>query len=128
MQFGWRATVGSELLMVEQRQGRFPQVSGLRFAFDPARPRMHRVVEASVNGQPLDPARLYRVATIDFLAGSVRRSPKWARGANLEWAYRIALEPRDGSGRPGIFSRPSPAFNLTRDAAHLEAGTQLPGL
>jgi 2',3'-cyclic-nucleotide 2'-phosphodiesterase (5'-nucleotidase family) len=68
---------------VEERQGRFPQVSGLRFAFDPARPPMHRIVEASVNGQPLDPARLYRVATIDFLAGGGDGYASLARGRSL---------------------------------------------
>jgi len=47
--------------------GRFPQVSGVSFAYNPALPRMHRVLEAKVNGQPLDPVRIYRVATIDFL-------------------------------------------------------------
>jgi N-acetylglucosaminyldiphosphoundecaprenol N-acetyl-beta-D-mannosaminyltransferase len=33
-------------------------------------------------------------ATIDFLAGAVRRSPAWVQRAGLEWAYRIAVEPR----------------------------------
>src|SRR6266850_918668 len=68
---------------VEERQGRFPQVSGLRFAFDPARPPMHRIVEATVNGQPLDPARLYRVATIDFLAGGGDGYTSLTRGRSL---------------------------------------------
>ena len=68
---------------VEERQGRFPQVSGLRFAYDPARPPMHRIVEASVNSQPLDPTRLYRVATIDFLVGGGDGYTSLARGRNL---------------------------------------------
>ncbi len=68
---------------VEERQGRFPQVSGLRFAYDPARPRMHRIVDASVNGQPLDPVRLYRVATIDFLAGGGDGYVSLTRGRSL---------------------------------------------
>ncbi|MFO1160696.1 MAG: 5'-nucleotidase C-terminal domain-containing protein [Reyranellaceae bacterium] len=53
---------------VEERQGRFPHVSGLRFVYDPKRPPMQRVVEATVAGVPIDPDRTYRVATIDFLA------------------------------------------------------------
>jgi 2',3'-cyclic-nucleotide 2'-phosphodiesterase (5'-nucleotidase family) len=52
---------------VEERQGRFPQVSGVRFAYDPARPAMHRITEVTVNGQPLDPNRMYKVATLDFM-------------------------------------------------------------
>jgi 5'-nucleotidase/UDP-sugar diphosphatase len=44
---------------------------------------MHRIVEASVNGQPLDPARLYRVATIDFLVGGGDGYSSLARGRSL---------------------------------------------
>ena len=38
-------------------------------------------------------------ATIDFLAGAVRRSPRWVQRAGLEWAYRILVEPRRMVGR-----------------------------
>lgn len=48
--------------------GRFPQVSGMTFAFDPAAPAGSRVVEITVGGAPLDPARLYTVATNNFMA------------------------------------------------------------
>jgi N-acetylglucosaminyldiphosphoundecaprenol N-acetyl-beta-D-mannosaminyltransferase len=33
-------------------------------------------------------------ATIDFLAGTVRRAPTWMRRSGLEWTYRLAQEPR----------------------------------
>lgn len=33
-------------------------------------------------------------ATVDFLAGTQRRAPAWACRAGLEWAYRLASEPR----------------------------------
>ncbi len=33
-------------------------------------------------------------ATIDFLAGSVRRAPGWMRRAGLEWMFRLLQEPR----------------------------------
>lgn len=49
------------------RDGRFPQVAGLRFAYDPRLPPMKRVSDVTVAGQKLDPARSYRLATIDFL-------------------------------------------------------------
>ncbi len=48
--------------------GGFPQVSGLAWAFDARRPPGERVVRVSVGGEPLDPARLYTLATNDFLA------------------------------------------------------------
>lgn len=33
-------------------------------------------------------------ATIDFLAGNVQRSPKWITKIGMEWAYRMAQEPK----------------------------------
>ena len=38
----------------DTQPGRFPQVSGIRFTFDAARPAGSRVVEVKVNGVPLD--------------------------------------------------------------------------
>jgi 5'-nucleotidase len=47
--------------------GRFPQVAGLRFTWNPAAPAGSRIVSASVAGQPLEPERVYLVVTNDFL-------------------------------------------------------------
>lgn len=33
-------------------------------------------------------------ATIDFQAGNVKRSPKWITKVGMEWAYRMAQEPK----------------------------------
>jgi N-acetylglucosaminyldiphosphoundecaprenol N-acetyl-beta-D-mannosaminyltransferase len=33
-------------------------------------------------------------AIIDFLGGKTARAPRWLRGVGLEWAFRLALEPR----------------------------------
>ena len=33
-------------------------------------------------------------ASLDFVAGAVRRSPAWMSRAGLEWLYRLAQEPR----------------------------------
>jgi N-acetylglucosaminyldiphosphoundecaprenol N-acetyl-beta-D-mannosaminyltransferase len=45
--------------------------------------------------QALRPAVLLGVgASLDFLAGSVSRAPAWVSAAGLEWAYRLAREPR----------------------------------
>jgi len=48
--------------------GRFLQVSGLRFTFDPTKPAGSRVVNVWVGGEPLVETATYRVATNDFLA------------------------------------------------------------
>jgi N-acetylglucosaminyldiphosphoundecaprenol N-acetyl-beta-D-mannosaminyltransferase len=33
-------------------------------------------------------------ASLDFIAGRVRRAPRWMSAAGLEWLYRLAQEPR----------------------------------
>lgn len=38
-------------------------------------------------------------ATIDFLAGAVKRAPVWMRKTGLEWFYRVAQEPKRLAGR-----------------------------
>ncbi|HYD65258.1 bifunctional metallophosphatase/5'-nucleotidase [Azospirillum sp.] len=52
---------------VEERAGRYPQVSGLSAVYDPKAPPGARVVEVTVGGKPLDPAATYRVATNDYM-------------------------------------------------------------
>lgn len=47
--------------------GRFPQVSGMSFEYDPAKPAGSRLVKVLVGGVPLDDARTYTLATSDFL-------------------------------------------------------------
>ena len=48
--------------------GRFPQVSGMKVAFDPQRPAGGRVLAITVGGAPLDANKVYRVAINDFMA------------------------------------------------------------
>jgi 2',3'-cyclic-nucleotide 2'-phosphodiesterase (5'-nucleotidase family) len=48
--------------------GRFPQVSGMKIEFDLKRPPRDRVVSIQVGGVPLEDAKHYRVAVVDFLA------------------------------------------------------------
>jgi N-acetylglucosaminyldiphosphoundecaprenol N-acetyl-beta-D-mannosaminyltransferase len=38
-------------------------------------------------------------ASLDFVAGRVRRSPRWMQRTGLEWVYRLAQEPRRLAGR-----------------------------
>ena len=51
----------------EGNDGRFPQVAGLSFAFDVRRPSGSRITRVEVGGAPLQPGRVYRVATNDFM-------------------------------------------------------------
>ena len=57
-----------------QDKGRFLQVAGLAYTFDPTRPAGQcvtsaRIVDARGEVSPLNPDAVYRVATIDYLAG-----------------------------------------------------------
>ncbi|MBI5583313.1 MAG: 5'-nucleotidase C-terminal domain-containing protein, partial [Deltaproteobacteria bacterium] len=48
--------------------GKFPQVSGLRFVYQPSAPPFQRVRGVWIGSRPLDPEKDYTVATNDFLA------------------------------------------------------------
>jgi 5'-nucleotidase/UDP-sugar diphosphatase len=61
------AALENGVSQVENAAGRFPQVSGLRFVWDAEAAPGARVKEATVGGAPLDPARVYKVATSDYL-------------------------------------------------------------
>ena len=63
------AALENGVSQVEDKAGRFPQVSGMSFVFDATRPAGSRMVEAKVGGTPLDPAGTYRLATSDYLLG-----------------------------------------------------------
>jgi 5'-nucleotidase len=49
--------------------GRFPQIAGFRFTFDPARPVGDRIVDVTLpDGTPLPPDQTaYTIATVDFM-------------------------------------------------------------
>ncbi|MFZ5711056.1 MAG: bifunctional metallophosphatase/5'-nucleotidase [Pseudomonadota bacterium] len=54
---------------VEKGSGRFPQVSGMTYIFDPTAPAGSRVSGVTVGGRPLDPDKVYRLATNDYVLG-----------------------------------------------------------
>lgn len=47
--------------------GRFPQVSNIRFSFDPSRPVGSRILAAQVDGETLDNERIYVLATRGYM-------------------------------------------------------------
>jgi 5'-nucleotidase len=51
----------------DSEPGRFPQVSGMSFKFDVAKPAGSRATEIKVGGQMLDENKTYTLATSDFL-------------------------------------------------------------
>jgi len=61
------AALENGVSQVEKVAGRFPQVSGLVFTYDPKQAVGQRVISVEVGGAPLDPAKTYTLATNDFI-------------------------------------------------------------
>ncbi len=51
----------------QEEAGRFPQVSGLKFTYDPAKPVGSRVTSVLINNQPLNDNKNYTLATTSYL-------------------------------------------------------------
>jgi 2',3'-cyclic-nucleotide 2'-phosphodiesterase (5'-nucleotidase family) len=54
---------------IESNAGRFPQVSGVSFIYNPKAKAGSRIISAKVGGRSLDKGRGYTVATSDYAAG-----------------------------------------------------------
>jgi 5'-nucleotidase len=65
------AALENGVSQVEEGAGRFPQVAGLRFGWDPKAPAMSRIKSVEVREGdgwvPLDPAKVYSVASNNFM-------------------------------------------------------------
>ena len=55
-------------------------------------------------------------AVFDFVAGRKRRAPEWMQRAGLEWAHRLASEPRR-LGRRYLSTNTSFAVRAVRELA-----------
>jgi 2',3'-cyclic-nucleotide 2'-phosphodiesterase (5'-nucleotidase family) len=60
-------------------------VAGMAFRFDMSKPAGQRILEATVGGDPLDPERVYRVVTIDYLAGGGDGQDTFLQGTGLAY-------------------------------------------
>ncbi|KAM0074148.1 hypothetical protein ACKRZS_013461 [Fusarium odoratissimum] len=57
----------NSVAMYPALEGRFPQVSNIRFEFDPSRPRGERVLWAEIGGKPYEPEKLYVLCTRGYM-------------------------------------------------------------
>jgi len=78
--------------------GRFPQVAGLRFTFDAAKPPGSRVMSVTVNGKPLDENEKYTLATVDYLSGG-------GDGYELLKTARVVISAEQGQSDFDILQR-----------------------
>ncbi len=84
-----RAALENGLSQHERIAGRFPQVSGLRYVFDPKKPAGSRLVSVTVGGKPLDPSARYSVATFEFLMGG-------GDGYEMLQQAKVLVKPQNG--------------------------------
>ena len=63
------AALENGVSQVESNAGRFPQVSGVSFIYNPKAKAGSRVISAKIGGQPLNKGRTYTVATNNYAAG-----------------------------------------------------------
>jgi 5'-nucleotidase len=67
---------------VESGAGRFPQVAGLRFTYDPSLPAASRVTSVTVGGAAIDPNADYVVVTNNFMLTGGDGYSVFTRGRN----------------------------------------------
>ena len=84
------------LSQIEEAAGRFPQVSGMKFAFDRSKPVGSRIVSVEVKEGdafvPLDPAKVYGVAANNYLRGGGDGYKIFATAATNAYDYGPGLE------------------------------------
>jgi 5'-nucleotidase len=51
-----------------KHEGRFPQISGFAFTFDPNQPPGNRVLEININGKPIEEKKIYTLACKPYLS------------------------------------------------------------
>lgn len=76
---------------VEELDGRFPQVSGVRYSFEPAKPAGSRILEVTVGGEPLEASKRYTLATRAYLASG-------GDGYSMLNSAAMLVPPADGEG------------------------------
>lgn len=64
-----RSALENGVSKVEDGAGRFPQVSGMSYTWDPSAEAGSRITEVQVDGEPLDDEATYTLATNNFLSG-----------------------------------------------------------
>jgi 5'-nucleotidase len=80
---------GVARVVEDPESGRFPQVSGLEFTYDARKPPGARVVEVRVGGQPLDYAKMYTVAAVEYLLDG-------GDGYTMFRGARYVIKPEEG--------------------------------
>lgn len=113
---------GVSLAREDSKPGRFPQVSGMSFTFNPARPAGDRVVDVKVGGKPLAPEATYRLATLSFLA-SGKDGYEMLKGQPSTPALKHGRSPLDVLAGAFHSGRPAPRAKASGRITRLGTGT-----
>lgn len=113
---------GVSLSREDAKPGRFPQVSGLRFTYDLARPAGDRVVDVKVGGKPLDAEATYRLATLSFLA-SGKDGYEMLKGLPSTPALKDGRTPLDVLAKAFRTSKPTPRAKAEGRIGRLGSGS-----
>lgn len=79
----------------DREDGRFPQVSGIRYVFDERRPAGSRITGVTVGGAPLDDAKTYTLATNIYVLGG-------GDGYTMFRGARALITPEEGQVEPAV--------------------------
>ena len=63
------AALENGVSQIEDGAGRFPQVAGMSYGFDPQKPAGSRVHSVKIGGQPIDPEKTYGVVSNNYMRG-----------------------------------------------------------
>lgn len=77
-----------------EEDGRFPQVSGLSFSYDPMRPVGSRLTSVELGGRGIDPQKSYTIAINAYLLGG-------GDGYDLKGA-EVLIKPEEGPVEPDV--------------------------
>lgn len=84
-----RAALENSVSLYPALEGRFPQVSNIRFVFDPKRPVGDRVIEVDIAGEGYLPEKLYVLATRGYMGRGKGKS--WGGGDRITSWLRDAV-------------------------------------
>jgi 5'-nucleotidase len=88
-----------------EEDGRFPQVSGVKFTYDASQPAYSRVTSVEIGGNPYDPKKTYRIVVNDFMydkKGDGYNVPQYGKlGVSTRSDRDIAIDYIEGKTKAG---------------------------
>ncbi|KZL18966.1 Trifunctional nucleotide phosphoesterase protein YfkN precursor [Pseudovibrio axinellae] len=102
------------LSKIEEGGGRFPQVAGLKFAFDASKPAGERIVEVTLaDGSAIDADKVYKLATNNYVRNggdgykvfATEGKNAYDFGPGLEFVLANYLKAHDGAYQPMLAGR-----------------------